>query len=250
MRKGVGTEFMERTRYEALAPSDQTRGAPQPPLELALPPNALGRVDLPAPSGLGLGSIALRDAIGVRRSLREYSEEPLSLAELSFLLWATQGVRETVPGKLTLRTVPSAGARHPFETLLLVNRIQGLPCGLYRFLAVPHRLAPLPAPVDVADRAAAAALGQEMVKESAATFIWIAVAERTTWRYGERGYRYLHLDAGHVAQNLYLAAESVGAGACAIAAFSDNEMNALLELDGERQFVIYLAAVGKRPRPA
>ena len=248
--KGIGTEFMERTRYEALAPSDQARGAPQPPLELALPPDALGRVDLPAPNAPGLGSIALRDAIGVRRSLREYSEEPLSLAELSFLLWATQGVRETVPGKLTLRTVPSAGARHPFETLLLVNRIQRLPCGLYRFLAIPHQLAPLPAPGDVADRAAAAALGQEMVKESAATFIWIAVPERTTWRYGERGYRYLHLDAGHVAQNLYLAAESVGAGACAIAAFSDDEMNALLGLDGERQFAIYLAAVGKRPRPA
>jgi SagB-type dehydrogenase family enzyme len=246
--KGIGTEFMERTRYEALALSDQARGVPQPPLELALPPDALALVDLPAPSGLDLGGVALRDAIGARRSLREYSEEPLSLAELSFLLWATQGVRETVPGRFTLRTVPSAGARHPFETLFLANRIEGLPRGLYRFLATAHRLARLPAPGDVADRVATAALGQEMVKRSAATFIWIAVPERTTWRYGERGYRYLHLDAGHVAQNLYLAAESVGAGGCAIAAFSDDEMNALLRLDGEQQFVIYLASVGKRPR--
>jgi SagB-type dehydrogenase family enzyme len=146
----------------------------------------------------------------------------------------------------TFRNVPSAGARHALECYLLVNRVEGLQPGLYRFLALEHALVAVDLGPGIADAVARACLDQQMVVRCAVTFIWVAVAERMTWRYGQRGYRYMHLDAGHVCQNLYLAAESIGGGVCAIAAFSDEDMSPLLGLDGEEQFVIYLATLGKR----
>jgi len=238
---------MENTRYEAMGKTDQELGRPQPPLEAAPPFAEEERVELPDPHGTALGAASLRSLLEARRSLRNYSSEPLDLEGLSFLLWATQGVKRVLPGKATFRTVPSAGARHPFETALSVHRVTGLAKGLYWFSAAEHRLSRLDAPEDIGERLSEACLGQPFVAQSAVTFIWIADAYRTTWRYGERGYRYLHLDAGHVCGNLYLAAESIGAGACAIGAFSDDLANAALALDGTDRFVIYLASVGKRP---
>ena len=145
-----------------------------------------------------------------------------------------------------MRTVPSAGARHAFETYLCVNNISGLTPGLYRFLALEHALLEERPGSDFADRLAKACLGQDTVKTCAATFIWTAVVVRMTYRYGERGYRYLYLDAGHVCQNLYLAAEAIGCGTCALAAFSDDDVNRLLGLDGDSRFTIYLGTVGKK----
>jgi len=244
----IGREFMEGTRYAHLEPSEQNRGLPQPPLERDL---AEGRplVELPPVTTLELGHADLREVVDRRRSLRRYAEAPLSRGELSFLLWCTQGVKKVVPGSATFRTVPSAGARHALETYLLLNRIEGLAPGLYWYSALRHALAPLggaggqPA---IADRMVDACLGQEFVKASALTLIWTAEVHRMSWRYGQRGYRYLHLDAGHACQNLYLAAEAIGCGACAIAAFSDEAVDELLGLDGQSRFTIYLAAVGRR----
>jgi SagB-type dehydrogenase family enzyme len=144
----------------------------------------------------------------------------------------------------------SAGARHALETYLLVNNVAELRPGLYRFLATAHRLAEVDTADGLADKMTAACWEQSQVRQSAVTFLWVAIPYRMTWRYGERGYRYLHLDAGHVCQNLYLAAEVIGAGVCAIAAFQDQALNSLLDLDGERQFVIYLATVGKKHAPS
>jgi SagB-type dehydrogenase family enzyme len=132
------------------------------------------------------------------------------------------------------------------ETYLCANNVSGLTPGLYRFLALEHALVEENPRADFADRLAEACLGQETVKTCAATFIWTALVYRMTYRYGERGYRYLYLDAGHVCQNLYLAAEAIGCGACALAAFSDDDVNRLLGLDGESRFAIYLGTVGKR----
>jgi SagB-type dehydrogenase family enzyme len=129
---------------------------------------------------------------------------------------------------------------------LLINRVEGLAPGLYRFLAIEHKLLEVDLKPGLADRMVDACLQQRFVKSSAATFIWSAVVYRMAWRYTERGYRYLHLDAGHVCQNLYLAAAAIGCGACAIAAFDDEAVNQLLGLDGEEQLAIYLATVGKR----
>lgn len=245
MSKDIGKRFMKKTQYRYLETSDQNKELPQPPLEEPWDENG-DIIDLPSPKELQVPDISLRTAIEKRRSLRKYAQKPLTLVELSYLLWCSQGVQKVIPRPVTIRTVPSAGARHAFETYLLINNVADIQPGLYRYLAIDHKLVAVNLEPGIAEKITVACLRQPFVKKSAVTFIWVAVAYRMYWRYGERGYRYLHLDAGHVCQNLYLAAEAVKGGACAIAAFSDEELNGLLGLDGEEQFAIYVATVGKR----
>ena len=173
-------------------------------------------------------------------------KQPLSLKELAYLLWMSQGVKLVKEGKLTNRNVPSAGARHAFETYLAINMVEDLQPGLYRYLALSHELVALHHEPDFINRMKVACRNQEHVLSAAVTFIWVSVLERMTWRYSERSYRYLFLDAGHVCQNLYLAAEQLRCGVCAIAAFDDDEVNELLGLDGQRIFATYLASLGKQ----
>lgn len=241
----IGREFIKKTRYEYLDPSAQSRGLPQPPLELETHKGG-ELIELPPPEAFSIPPADLLRVVEQRRSLRRYSRTPLTTEELSFLLWCTQGVKEVLPGSATFRTVPSAGARHALETYLLVNRAEKLEAGLYWYSAMRHGLILLDAGQGLADQLVAACLGQRFVARSAVTFIWTAVRYRMTWRYSERGYRYFFLDAGHVCQNLYLAAEAIGCGACAIAAFSDEAVDQFLNLDGEEQFTLYLATVGKK----
>lgn len=241
----IGKEFMEKTKHKYLAPSDQAKGLPHPPVEVEVL-KSLGIFDLPDP-GTYKADISLTQAVVQRESVRKYRDEPMALAELSYLLWCTQGVKSIEPHLVTLRTVPSAGARHAFETYLLVNHVAGLEPGLYRFLAVDHQLAKIETTDTISDSITEACLRQKFVKTSAVTFIWTAATYRMTYRYGQRGYRYLHLDAGHVCQNLYLAAEAINCGVCAIAAFDDDRLNEVLQLDGEEQFAVYVATVGKKP---
>ncbi|WP_340820077.1 SagB/ThcOx family dehydrogenase [Methanolobus sp. WCC4] len=243
--KNTGKEFMERTQYRYLDMSDQSMGYPQPELEKGVEDSDRIR-DLPLPKSIEVEDMDLRQAIENRTSIRNYSSEPLSIEELSYLLWCTQGVKEVVRDVVTFRTVPSAGARHALETYILVNNVEELEKGLYRFLPVEHKLVEVDMGKDIADRVKHGCLDQAFVKSSAVTFIWTAVPYRMAWRYGQRGYRYLHLDAGHTCQNLYLSAVSVGCGVCAIAAFLDEEINPVLGIDGENEFVIYVATVGKK----
>lgn len=241
----IGKEFMEFTKYKYLGESDQSQGLPQPPLERDYDIKA-NQIKLPPPDSLSLGNMPLVEAIVNRRSTRQYEDTSLTLEELSFLLWCTQGVKRTKPGVATLRTVPSAGCRHPFETWLLINNVEGVKKGLYSFIASEHKLVEVTTNDGIAERVVAGCCGQGFVGTSAVTFIWAADVYRTKWRYGERSYRYIHLDAGHVSQNLYLSAESIGCGVCAIAAFDDDEINGVLGLDGEKQFVVYVNTVGKK----
>jgi SagB-type dehydrogenase family enzyme len=246
MAENIGQEFMRRTRYDELSDSPQEGGIlPQPALELPAPAGA-ELFDLPKPADVTVPAMDLRTAVEGRRSLRKYAEFALTLDELTYLLWVSQGVKHVSSRPSTARTVPSAGARHAFETLLLVNRVEGLAPGLYRYMAIENKLAKLPAPADINERITKACLDQSQVATSAVTFIWAAVVERMFWRYVERGYRYLHLDAGHVCQNLALGAEQVNCGICPIAAFDDDQLNGVLGLDGVEQCVIYLASVGKK----
>jgi SagB-type dehydrogenase family enzyme len=238
-----GKKFMDMTKYTT--DTQQTKGAKQPPLEIPIEPGTK-TIKLPDPANADYSRETLLSIINQRRSLRGYSDETLTMEELSFLLWCCQGVQEKSP-KYTLRTVPSAGARHAFETYVLVNRVEGLQSGLYRYLALSSTLAPVSLSSDIAERLTAGCLGQGMIMGSAISVFWTADVARMSFRYGERGYRYLHLDAGHACQNLYLAAEALGCGACAIAAFDDDELNAALGLDGENRFAVYVAAVGKKP---
>lgn len=246
MLKNNGYEFVELTKYPNLSDPGQKKDQPQPPYEIPLEAGRT-RIDLPDPKEIDLGSFDLRKAIETRRTLRRYSEDPLSLEELSYLLWLTQGVKSVDEKRhVTWRTVPSAGCRHPFETYLSINRVEGLEPGLYRYAAQEHKLVPLRLDETFNDELTAACNGQRQVQTSAVTFIWAAVPERTTWRYSERSYRYLYLDAGHVCQNLHLAAESINCGICAIGAYDDDAADNLMGFNPPEMYVIYMASLGRR----
>ncbi|MFC1512129.1 SagB/ThcOx family dehydrogenase [Candidatus Latescibacterota bacterium] len=245
MESPIGRTFIEKTKFPYLGRTDQMNGLPQPPLELPCD-EEFSRISLPSYEKMTHAPIPLAEAIRKRESFREYARTPLTLDELAFALWCAQGVKEVVADAATFRTVPSAGARHAFELYLLANNVSGLKQGLYRFLAIGHILAAINLEPGIAYEIREGCLGQSFVTHSGATFIWTAVTHRMNWRYGERGYRYLLLDAGHSCQNLYLAAEAIGCGVCAIAAFDDNTLNHALGIDGAEQFTLYVATLGKK----
>ena len=245
MNQSNGRTFWEMTKYEHVPKSAQDSGLPQPALELPIDPTAT-IIPLPKPAEIVKSDADLWQVIEQRVTVRNYSELALTLEELSLLLWYTQGVKRVSKRPVTLRTVPSAGARHAFETYLLVNNVEGLTPGIYRYAAIDHALVTLDLSPEVNARLTAACEDQSQVANSAVTFAWGAVIERMIWRYPERGYRYILLDAGHVCQNLYLAAEALGCGVCAIAAYDDDLTNQVFGLDGENQFIVYLASLGKR----
>ncbi|MBC7220614.1 SagB/ThcOx family dehydrogenase [Candidatus Bipolaricaulota bacterium] len=231
-----------RTRH---IETDQKKGVPHPPLQKPAPEGA-PLVKLPDPKALQVGQVSVFDAIASRRSHRRFTRDPLLLEELTFLLWATQGVERVVrDGVATFRTVPSAGARHPFETYLIVNRVTGLEPGLYRYLALDHALAFLRADPEFPAQVVAGCLGQEFVGQAAVVFAWTVIPYRTEWRYSVVSHKVIAIDAGHMCQNLYLACEAIGAGTCGVGAYHQEKMDALLGVDGKDEFTIYVAPVGK-----
>jgi SagB-type dehydrogenase family enzyme len=164
-------------------------------------------------------------------------------AELSRLLWAAQGVTRQVQG-YAFRTAPSAGALYPIETYVVVHRVDGLEPGVYHYSVLNHALEQL----EVGDfrlLTARAALDQRIAHDADAVFIWTAVFTRSKWKYGQRAYRYVYLDAGHIAQNVALAAVAQGVGSCQIAALYDDEANALLGVDGQEESTVYMTVVGR-----
>lgn len=166
----TGKRFVRDTWYDRVSEPDQARGLPQPPLET---PEEGERITLPTPDVITVPPLDLRAAIEQRRSLRKYADNSLSLEELAYLLWTTQGVREVIERptvRVTFRTVPSAGARHAFDTYVLANRVEGLEPGLYRYMAVEHALVRLPRPASIAADLTEACLGQAFVGTCAATF--------------------------------------------------------------------------------
>ena len=244
--KTIGPDFVRLTSYLYEDISDQQKGLTHPP---AIKPRTGEKITLPAPETLTMPEISLAQAINQRKSLRKYSPQPLSLQELSFLLWATCWVKEfhsTKYNEFTRRNVPSAGSRHPMECYLLINKVESVPPGLYYYHPLEHALIKLQTSPDIAKEIYEACLEQSMVIEDAVTFIFTAVPYRASWRYQQRAYRYLYVDVGHIGQNVHLAAEAIQAGACMIGAFVDEAMNHCIGLDEKEEFVIYIAAVGKK----
>ncbi len=237
-----GIEFIEATRYgnEQIV-TDEMNGVEQPDIEEE-PAGDL--IPLPEPDRETVHEMDLSEAIELRESLRDYTDESLTLTELSYMLWCCAGVKWALPGG-AFRTVPSAGCCHAIDTYLAINRVEGLKPGLYRYIAMEHSLEILPAYPEIGEDIGPACLDQPCVKQAAVVFVWAADAYRMTWKYGERGYRNLFLDAGHICQNLYLSVLPVGCGCCAIGAFKDQSLNEMLSLDGTDRFVLYLATVGK-----
>ena len=224
----------------------QNRHVAPPPLQKPCPPE-VRRIKIPdgAEAMARLGCMTVGEAIRRRESVRRYTGDQLTLEELSALLWATQGVREVIGNTCALRTVPSAGARHSFETYLAVMRVESLEPGLYRYLPLDGQLAQLAVDPQIGKKAALACLGQDFVAKAAVTFFWTTVPARMEWRYDRAAHKVIALDAGHVCQNLYLACTAMGMGTCAIAAYDQDDCDELLAVDDEEEFTVYIAPVGR-----
>jgi SagB-type dehydrogenase family enzyme len=217
-----------------------------PVLILAMPPTepALAqspeRIQLPEPDRTG--SMSLERTLDRRRSVRTYTDAPLSLREVSQLLWAAQGL--THPSGY--RTAPSAGALYPLDLYLTGGRIIDLPDGVYHYRPRDHVLVRTGNEDRRADLAAAA-LNQSWVRTGAVVIAITGVYERSTRKYGDRGLRYTHIEVGHAAQNLYLQAEALDLGTVMVGAFNDGEVRRALGLS-DRERPLALLPVG-RPRP-
>lgn len=225
--------------------TDQNSGVAPPPLQRPPRPEQTV-IDLPtADSRAAFAGTDLIDAIVQRQSHRHYTDEPLTVAEVGLLLWATQGIRQTINDGCALRTVPSAGCRHAFESYLVVSNIAGLDAGIYRYLPVQHALVCEQRGDHFADKLTDATLNQHFISQAPLTIVWSVIPYRMEWRYAQAAHRVIAMDVGHVCQNLYLACQAIGAGTCAIAAYDQTAMDALIGVDGEEEFVLYLAPVGK-----
>ena len=240
-RKGIGDLYHQQTTYLRNAmPQGGLDWANQPsPYKVC--PDALKLISL-LPSD-ERGGKPIWKTIAERRSIREFSRQPIRFQDLSQLIWATQGITLKAQG-FSFRASPSAGALYPIETYIAVNRVEEMVAGLYHYNLREGQLALLREGYLGRDLAYAG-LNQEILEEAASVFIWTAVVERSKWKYRERAYRYIYMDVGHIGQNLYLAATALNLGCCTVGAFFDEEVDRVVGIDGENEISVYLGAVGR-----
>jgi SagB-type dehydrogenase family enzyme len=239
MPEGIGDKFQKNTKYSRERHLGGCLDWANKPETYKKYPSA--KV-IPLSRELPTKSLPIADLLKKRRSMRSFSPKPLSFADLSFLLWASTGVQRREQG-YDFRTVPSAGALYPVETYLVANNVENLDQALYHYSIEAHALEVLKVG-DFAENFAHAALEQKMFLKAPVVLIWTAVFERSKWKYAQRAYRYVYLDAGHIAQSLALSATSIGLGSCQVGAFFDDEINQILGIDGTEESVIYLGVVG------
>lgn len=177
-----------------------------------------------------------------RRSIRDFTSKSISMQQLSTLLWASTGISR-IEGNYAFRTAPSAGALYPIETYVVSNRIDDLSPGIYHYNIDHHSLSPIkegPQGKILSN----AALGQIMCASAPLVLIWTAIFQRSIWKYRQRAFRYIYLDAGHIGENLALTAVALGLGSCQVGAFFDDEINRIINIDGQQESVVYLSVVG------
>ena len=184
----------------------------------------------------------LNHAILNRRSIRDFSKKPLSKEQLSYLIWASTGIQRR-EGGFEYRNAPSAGALYPIETYVVINNVKNIAQGVYHYNIESNHLEEIKKG-DYRSAIAEAALNQPMCYHAAAVFIWTAIFNRSKCKYGQRAYRYIYLDAGHIAENLALSATSINLGTCQVAALYDDEVNQIIDIDGITESTIYLSVVG------
>lgn len=237
---GIGDKFELETKYRReQLPREEPDWTEAPETYKSYP----GHPRIRLPSSSIEGGPSIWPVVAKRRSVRDFLPEQLSKEDLSRLLWASQGVTGREEG-YELRAAPSAGGLYPVETYVLVNDVAGVERGVYHYSVLGHELEQL-RKGDFRTQASQAALDQDMAYHAPVVFIWTAIFQRSKWKYGQRAYRYVYLDAGHIAQNLALAAVALGLGSCQIGALYDDEVNALIGVDGVRESVVYMSVVGK-----
>ncbi len=239
-KSGIGDTFQQQTRYiRGKLPGGRLDWASKPAMYKQYP--SAPKIPL-SPAQTAAGP-PIWDALGKRRSVRRFVSVPLDEPALSQLLWAAQGITSVRRG-FAFRTAPSAGGLFPIETYLVIHSVGGIEPGIYHYGVQRHELEQLRAG-DFRAEAARAALDQDIAGRSNVVFIWTAVFDRSKWKYRQRAYRYVYLDAGHIAQNVALAAVALNLGSCQVAALYDDEANTLLGVDGLDESAIYMTVVGR-----
>lgn len=196
------------------------------------------------PRDFSFRGLSLEEAIQQRRSVRRYADKAISLLELSQLLHYASGI--TSP-RMGFRAAPSAGATYPIELYPVVNNVTRLAPGVYHYAVKEHKLE-LVAEGDFSRQLTRACRGQAFVGRCAAAVAMTAVYGRTDRRYGKRAKQYVHMEIGYIGENLYLAARSLGMGACAVGAFDDNQLAKLLGIDGRTEVPLLVTTIGKLAR--
>jgi len=235
----IGDKFQQETKYhrKKMTGSDLD-WINQPELYKEYP--KARKIELGPPKYIS--NKTLYETLKQRKSIRDFSEKPVTVEQLSYLLWASTGIQRREYGN-EFRTAPSAGALYPIETYLIINHFENVPKGVYHYSIKNHILEEIKTG-DFSIEVAHAALNQGMCTNAAVVFIWTAIFNRSKWKYGQRAYRYIYLDTGHLAENLALAATSLNLGSCQIAALYDDEVNKLIGVNGVEESTIYMSIVG------
>ncbi len=236
-----GDDFQRLSKYSRDSLGGRSPGLHgKPPLYKTYPPD-LERFELEKPDRSG--GMPLYSALQQRRSERNYGKTALPVSKLSQVLWAAQGVTLSTEYH-QFRTAPSAGGLFPIETYCVINNVEGFKPGVYHYQVPIHALV-LIREGSFGTGLARAALGQKMLRDASFNLVWSAMIDRSKWKYDQRAYRYVYLDAGHIAQNTALAAVSCGLGSCQVGAFFDREVDEIIGVDGEKEFSIYMSSIGK-----
>ncbi|MFZ2148706.1 MAG: SagB/ThcOx family dehydrogenase [Sedimentisphaerales bacterium] len=235
----IGDKFQQETKYEpSRMPRHRLAWSTKPALYKEYP--EAQKIELPSFEPAQAPS--LDQTLKQRKSIRDFQARPISKDQLSYLLWASTGIQRIEDG-YEFRTAPSAGALYPIETYVVANDVWKLEAGVYHYSVRAHQLEQLKQG-GFRQQIARAALGQGMCATAAAVFVWSAVFARCKWKYGQRAYRYIYLDTGHIAENLALAAVSLNLGSCEVGALYDEQVNAILGIDGTEESVLCMAVIG------
>jgi SagB-type dehydrogenase family enzyme len=240
-KDGIAQRYLRETKYDRASILRREDLGPIPRVPVYKTYTNASPIPLPKPVLEDTSS--LWEILNQRRSRRRYTGDPISTTTLATLLWATQGITLSTSG-YQFRTAPSAGALYPVETYVSAQKVEGLQQGIYHFNVLDFALEEI-AKGDFGEPLTRAALDQAMVGRGAVVFIWTSIILRSMWKYRNRCVRYICMDAGHIAQNLQLATTALGLGCCPIGAFYDEEINRVLDIDGEEETTVYLATVGK-----
>jgi SagB-type dehydrogenase family enzyme len=245
MNETVGDDFQTETKYiRNKRLGGNLDWANKPEIYKSYPSSKT----IQLPSQFQEATISFAEVLQKRKSIRSFSTQLLSKVDLAFLLWASTGIQRTEHG-YEFRTSPSAGALYPVETYIVANNVEDLEKGLYHYNIKNHLLEEIKLG-SFGEDLAHAALDQEMCADASVVFIWTAVFRRSKWKYSQRAYRYIYLDAGHIAQNLALAAACIACGSCEAGAFFDDELNSIVGIDGTEESTIILSAVGHPKLPS
>ncbi|NVM46100.1 MAG: SagB/ThcOx family dehydrogenase [Candidatus Lokiarchaeota archaeon] len=240
--ENFGDNFQQKSKYERNKLPRHALDWGNKPKTYKVYSNPIKKIELPQPDFDK--SIDFWNVIKNRHSTRKFTTEPMSIMELSLFLFGMSGLNRVFP-QFAFRTVPSAGGLYPIEIYSVVNNVIDLEKGLYHYDIQRHSLNLLKQG-DFRNQVAEVCLDQRIASISAVNFIWSAMIGRSQWKYLQRCYRYIYLDAGHIGQNFYLIAEALGLGACTIGALYDDELNQFLEIDGKTETVLYVGVVGKK----